>query len=99
MTLIKPIILAALLFITLNRAGAVTKITSLPFTITASGIYELTGNLTANGTNGIDVQASNVVINLGGFFIIGVTRLSGSAMTHPAMWSSTMVLFPGFLSA
>jgi hypothetical protein len=68
MTIIKPIILAALLLITLNRAGAVTKITSLPYTITKSGNYELAGNLTAAANaDGIDVKASNVVINLNGF--------------------------------
>lgn len=51
---------------------AVTVITSLPYTITTSGEYELKNNLTANGTNGIGVNASNVSINLAGYTITGV---------------------------
>jgi hypothetical protein len=69
MTIIKLIILASLLFITTFSDADVIKIASLPYTITTSGNYELTGNLTANGTDGIDVKASNVVINLNGFSI------------------------------
>jgi hypothetical protein len=68
MKIIKLICFVLLLFIpTLSHAG-VTKITSLPFTISASGNYELAGNLTAAANaDGIDVKASNVVINLNGF--------------------------------
>jgi nitrous oxidase accessory protein NosD len=47
-------------------ARPVTVIDHVPFTITASGEYELESDLTASGTDGIDVQASNVVINLNG---------------------------------
>jgi hypothetical protein len=46
---------------------AATVIDSLPYTITAPGVYGLKCNLTANGTIGITVQAANVVINLNGF--------------------------------
>ncbi|HXM04099.1 MAG TPA: hypothetical protein VN939_15920 [Chthoniobacterales bacterium] len=35
---------------------SVTKITSLPYTISASGKYEVTADLTANATDGIDVN-------------------------------------------
>jgi len=43
-----------------------------PYTISASGSYRLTGNLTVSGsTDGIDVNASNVTIDLNGFSIIG----------------------------
>jgi hypothetical protein len=59
-------VLATVLFMpALTRAA--TVIGSLPYTITAPGVYELKSNLTANGTVGITVQAANVVINLNGF--------------------------------
>jgi hypothetical protein len=61
----KLILLAALLC-TPGIIHAVTVITSLPYSVTAPGSYELQKNLTANGTDGIDVNASNVTINLGG---------------------------------
>jgi hypothetical protein len=77
--------IAALLFIpTLIRAGdsvtkdSVTKIISLPYTISVSGKYEVTGDLTANGTDGIDVRASNVTLNLAGF---SITQLGGAGTT------------------
>jgi hypothetical protein len=45
-------------------------ITSLPYTIAASGNYELQDNLSYTGTNvAITVNAANVVVNLRGFSI------------------------------
>jgi len=49
---------------------AVTVITGLPYTITAPGTYVLESNLTANNTDGIVVDASNVSINLGPYALI-----------------------------
>jgi hypothetical protein len=49
-----------------------TQITSLPYTISTSGSYILTGNLTgAGGSNGITITADNVTIDLRGFALIG----------------------------
>lgn len=49
-----------------------TAITSLPFTITTSGSYNLTKNLTEpTGKSGITVSADNVTIDLNGFALIG----------------------------
>lgn len=49
-----------------------TPISSLPYTISASGSYCLTGNLTATGnTAGITVSADNVTIDLCGFALTG----------------------------
>jgi parallel beta-helix repeat protein len=44
-----------------------------PYTISNTGSYRLTGNLTVSGTNvdAIDVNASHVTIDLNGFSIIG----------------------------
>jgi hypothetical protein len=50
-----------------------TPISSLPFTITNSGSYFLTTNLTgASGLNGITVSANNVALDLRGFTLTGV---------------------------
>jgi hypothetical protein len=81
---------------TLSRAGAVTKITSLPFTITASGNYKLTGNLTADGTDGIDVNASNVVIDLNGFSI--TQSSAGNAIGVYDLSSGNVVVQNGTIS-
>jgi hypothetical protein len=85
MKIIKLISFAALLVIpTVSRAGdsvtkdSVTKIISLPYTISAPGKYEVTADLTANGTDGIDVNASNVTLNLGGF---SITQLGSAGTT------------------
>ena len=49
---------------------------SFPLVISTPGSYLLTGNLSVNcNKDGIDIQADNVVLDLGGFSIIG----SGSA--------------------
>ncbi len=57
---------------TLQQVEPRTPIESLPFTISTSGSYYLTGNLTAApGSNGINVLASNVTIDLRGFALIG----------------------------
>ena len=58
-----------------------TQITSLPFTISASGSYILTGNL--SGATGITITADNVTLDLEGFSLTGtgsssVVAVSGS---------------------
>jgi hypothetical protein len=63
------LVLLAALFCSPGMIHAVTVITSLPYTINKPGSYELQNNLTANGTDGIDVKASNVSINLAGYMI------------------------------
>ena len=55
----------------LDQIEARTIISALPYTITASGSYYLTGNLTATGSGaGITVSADNVTIDLNGFALI-----------------------------
>jgi len=49
---------------------AQTAITSLPYSITTSGSYYISGNLTSTG-NGISITASDVTIDFGGYTISG----------------------------
>ncbi len=60
-----------------------TQINSLPFSITQSGSYILTKDLTGvSGQNGITLDAPNVTIDLKGFALAGVPgALSGIAET------------------
>jgi nitrous oxidase accessory protein NosD len=86
------LILLAALLCTPIITRAVTVISSLPYTITAPGSYILINNLTANGSDGIDVTASNVSIDLSGCTItalhpnpdngyIGIRVYGGSDVT------------------
>lgn len=47
-----------------------TRIANLPYTITASGLYYLAGDLTSTG-NGIIIEADNVTVDLMGFSLVG----------------------------
>ena len=47
--------------------GVGTKITSLPYTISAPGFYYLAGNLNSSNSNGIMIQSDNVTLDLMGF--------------------------------
>lgn len=58
---------------TLEQVEPRTPISSLPYTISQSGSYYLTGDLTGvSGQPGISVTASDVTIDLNGFTLIGV---------------------------
>jgi parallel beta-helix repeat protein len=52
-------------------AASATDITSCPFTITVPGLYVVTKNLTATGTDCIKVHSSNVAIDMKGHTITG----------------------------
>ena len=57
---------------TLDQIEPRKPISSLPFTISSSGSYYLTGNLTGvSGSNGLIIDADNVTVDLGGFEIVG----------------------------
>ena len=62
---------------TLDQVKAGTPIASAPFTISSSGNYFLTGNLTVSGSDGIDVYTNGVTIDLNGFTIFGIGGCSG----------------------
>ena len=63
-------------FYVVAMGGVGTKITSLPKTIDAPGFYYVSGNLTCPSGTGIQVNASNVTIDLMGFC------LSGNSASH-----------------
>ena len=59
-------------YVIAGGSGVGTKITNLPYTISAPGFYYLTGNLSRTSGDGITVDSNDVTIDLMGF------RLSGS---------------------
>jgi parallel beta-helix repeat protein len=63
----------------LDQVEPRTPISILPFTITESGSYYLTGNLSLAATdqNGIEVDANNVAIDLMGYSLIGAGGIEG----------------------
>lgn len=68
---------------TLDQVEPATPITSLPYTISASGSYYLTGDLSAPGT-GIIINTDNVTLDLKGYSIIGTGSgyYQGISMTN-----------------
>jgi parallel beta-helix repeat protein len=70
-TKLSAIALAALVTLLATPANAATMITTCPYTITAAGTYVLGANLSCPGTDGIDIQASNVTLLLNTHQIIG----------------------------
>jgi parallel beta-helix repeat protein len=61
------------LFKTLDQVEPRTPISSLPITLSNSGSYYLTSNLTGvAGTNGITITADDVTLDLSGFALVGV---------------------------
>lgn len=71
---------------TLAQIEPRTPISTLPFTITNSGSYYLTTNLTVSGGDAITIDANDVTLDLNGFTI--------SSTASPA--SGTAVLINGF---
>ncbi len=61
-----------------TNAHAQTVITTLPYTISASGVYVLDSNLNSNLTTGslITINASNVTLDMQGFYIAGPVGVS-----------------------
>jgi len=64
--------------VVLINQSTVTAAGGFPYTISQPGSYKLSGNLTVPaGVNGIQIAASNVVLDLNGFSITGSGSLSG----------------------
>jgi hypothetical protein len=66
-----PALAADGFYVIAGRPAVGTRITYLPYTITAPGYYYLTRNLSCAGGDGITVDADNVTIDLMGFVLAG----------------------------
>jgi len=81
-------------FRTLQQIEPRTPISSVPATITTSGSYYLTTNLTCSGcgggTNGVTITADNVTVDLNGFEFNGVAG-SGTGVKGPSSQPNTCV--------
>jgi hypothetical protein len=87
--------------LTLNQVEPRTPITNLPYSITASGSYYVTTNLTGvSGSDGIHVSTSNVTIDLNGFSLIGVPGafdgidVQGAGRTNLVVRNGTIIGWP-----
>jgi hypothetical protein len=77
---------------TLDQIEPRTPISSLPITITVSGSYYVTSNLTGVvNQNGISVSADNVTIDLNGFTLLGGGGGSGEAIWTPTARANIVV--------
>ena len=86
---------------TLDQVEPRTAITSIPWTISASGSYYLASSLTAtNSQNGITIAADNVSIDLKGFKLDGnrysAHCITGSGRTNIAIRNGTICNWYGF---
>lgn len=82
-----------------GSGGVGTKITSLPYTITAPGFYFLTQNLAATG-DGISVTVNDVTIDLMGFTLTGPgtginygVRITGTSPCNVQIRNGTVTKF------
>ena len=67
--------------VTLQQIEPRTPISSAPYTITISGSYYLTGNLTVSSGDAIDIKASGVTLDLNGFTISSTETQPGGTGT------------------
>jgi len=65
---------------TLDQVEARTPVSAAPLTITASGSYYLTGNLTVATGNAITIASDNVTLDLNGFTISSTAPSPGSGI-------------------
>ncbi len=77
-----------------------TPIDTAPFTITKSGSYFLTSNLTGvAGQNGIMIEASDATIDMNGFALTGVEGSLSGIATSNAHTIESIRIFNGNISA
>ena len=69
----------------LDQIEARTPISSLPFTISSSGSYYLTKDLSVSTGNGLTIGADKVTVDLNGF-TISSTAASATGDWHSAEW-------------
>jgi hypothetical protein len=83
---------------TLSQIEPRTLISSAPFTISASGSYYLTTNVTVSSGNAITVNANNVTLDLNGFTISSTETPAGSGAILLNAVTNTTIL-NGFISS
>jgi parallel beta-helix repeat protein len=75
--------------LTLSQVEPRTPISSVPYTITSSGSYYLTGNFFC-GTNAITVSANEVTIDLNGFTLYGESEFATAILVPNPQWDITI---------
>jgi len=67
-----------------------------PVSINQPGSYRLSGNLTVSGSvNAIEINASEVTLDLNGFAIVGPTVCTGTGLSCSPIGSGTGIVTPG----
>jgi len=83
---------------TLAQIEARTPISTAPFTITASGSYYLTANLTINSGNAITVSANNVTLDLNGFTLFSTETTAANSLGILLNSVTNITILHGFIS-
>jgi len=82
----------------LDQIEARTPISSSPFTITNSGSYYLTTNLTVSSGNAITIATNNVTLNLNGFTIASTTPSAAGTGVLLAGGNANIAILNGFIT-
>ena len=80
-----------------DGAPGVSENANTGFTISQSGSYYLTGNISVDTESGIQVNASNVTVDLNGFTITGTGAATGTRYGIYTGFSSDVVVKNGFI--
>jgi len=83
---------------TLAQMEPRTPISSAPFTITNSGSYYLTTNLTVSSGNAITITTNNVTLDLNGFTIASTTPSAAGTGVLLAGGNANIAILNGFIT-
>ncbi len=84
---------------TLAQIEPRTPISSAPFTISTSGSYYLTTNLTVSAGNAINVSANNVALDLNGFTIASTESPAGTSVAISLNSVTNITIVHGCISS
>jgi hypothetical protein len=84
---------------TLAQIEARTPISSAPFTLSASGSYYLTTNLTVSSGNAITITANNVTLDLNGFTIRSTAVAAAGTAILLSGGSASIAIYHGHISS
>ena len=82
----------------LDQIEARTPISSAPYTISSSGSYYLTTNLTVSSGNAITIATNNVTLNLNGFTIASTTPSAAGTCILLAGGNANIAILNGFIT-